>query len=906
MKRYHSLASRIAAITLPGLLLLPGPQNPTTPGPPVLLAQEAPAVPFPAEAQYAPEIPTPMEVLGHGPADRITPPEEIVRYFEALARAAPDRTHLVQYAESWQGRPLVLLAIGNEERMARVEEVQDGLARLADPRNLSLDDEERLIAELPVVTALAHSVHGNEITPAGSSMATAYHLLAARNDPEVERILEESIVLIDPVQNPDGRARFVAENLLGAAVEPDPDPVAAERDHPWPGSRSNHYLFDLNRDWFAHTQVETRGKVRALLAWNPHVVVDLHEMGSNSTYYFPPAAVPGNPHTTPGQDELFELFGRENARLFDQEGWPYFVREIFDGFYPGYGASWPIAHGALGKTFEQASPRGMVVERSDGSLLSYAQGVTQNFRAALRTALTGAENRERILRNFVEFRRSAVEEGRTGTRAYILDSEADQVLTHRLATTLAANGIEVRRADEAFSVGGRTFAAGAYVVPLDQPAGRLVRNLLDPETPMDTAFVELQRERRAQRLPDQIYDVTAWSLPYLWNLGAVPSQAPVEVEWRPVDPDGAPSGSVAGTRDPSTVGTLPQARVGWLMPWNTASAAVVARALDQEIPLHAAGRGFTLQGRSFGPGTIHVRAAELTTEQEADLAQLASTHGAEVVPVQDAFVDDGMSLGSNQMRALPGGRVLLVWDAPASTLSAGWARWVLERRYGKGVTAVRASSLGRADLSRFSVVVLPSGNYASAISGGTLQRLQQWIRDGGTLITMGESTRWATRDEVGLLSSQAELRAGSDRPAPARAPDPERQPIDLLEAIVPQQENPEPISGAILRTVLDTTHVLTAGAGEEMGVMVSSSRIFTPLTLAEGTNVAVYAPLDRLVMSGIVWEDARPQVASKAFLMHQSMGRGRVVAFAEDPNFRGYAEGTQQLFMNAVLLAPAF
>jgi hypothetical protein len=865
-------------------------------------------VPHRANVDYDPAIPTPAQVLGHDPAGSITTPDGLVHYFRALAEAAPERTRLVQYAESWEGRPLILLAIGSADRMARIEEVKAGLARLADPRGLSRADEDRLVAGLPVVTALMHSVHGNEISPAGSSLVTAYHLLAARGDAEVDRILAESIVLIDPLQNPDGRARFVATNQLGAAALPDPSALAAERDEPWPGGRSNHYLFDLNRDWFVHTQPESRGKVRALLEWSPQVVVDLHEMGGNSTYYFPPAAVPSNPHTTEEQHRLFELFGRQNAAVFDARGWPYFIREIFDSFYPGYGSSWPTTQGALGKTFEQASARGLVLERSDGTILTYGDGIERNFAAALRTALTAAENRERMLRAYVEFRRSAVAEGGRGTRAYVLDAGRDRALAERLAYTLAGNGIEVRRAGEPFRAGGRDFPAGSFVVPLDQPAARLVRNLLAAETPMDADYVALQRERRAQRLRDQIYDVTTWSLPFLWNVDAVPVDRPVGVPGRIVDPSAfhpwTDPGVASRVEAAETAPPLPNVRVGYLLPWGTAGAAVVVDALAAGIPVHAAGAGFRLAGRDFGPGTALVRASDLDDVQRRVLAGAAARHGAEIVAVESGFVETGISLGSNQMRALRAPRVLLLWDAPASSLSAGWARWVLERRYGQRVTAVRARSLARAELGGYDVVILPSGNYAAELGEAGAARLRRWVEDGGTLITIAEATRWAAREEVGLLATRAEQRAGSSRPR--EDGDPGAQPIDLLEAITPEREAPEPVSGAILRVMLDGDHVLAAGAGAEVGAMVSGSRVFTPITLDRGRNVGVYAPLDGLVMSGIVWEEARPQLAQKAFLVHQPMGRGRVIGFAEDPNFRGYAEATQLLFMNAVLLGPAF
>ena len=226
--------------------------------------------------------------------------------------------------------------------------------------------------ELPVVTWLSHGVHGNEISSSDAALFEAYHLLASQGDADVDTVLRESLVLIDPMQNPDGRARFIFQNLQGRAAMPDPTPYNAEHDEPWPGGRSNHYLFDMNRDWFAQTQPETRGRITLAREYWPHVTVDLHEQGGDNTYYFAPPADPLNPHITKSQVAAFELFGRANGARFDQRGWPYFIREVYDSFYPGYGESWPIFHGSIGMTYEQASARVAVVRarRRHGADLS--------------------------------------------------------------------------------------------------------------------------------------------------------------------------------------------------------------------------------------------------------------------------------------------------------------------------------------------------------------------------------------------------------------------------------------------------------------------------------------------------------------------------------------------------------
>jgi hypothetical protein len=557
-------------------------------------------------------------------------------------------------------------------------------------------------------------------------------------------------------------------------------------------------------------------------------------------------------------------------------------------------------------TFEQASARGLVFRREDETQLTYLDGIRNHFRAALATVEAAARGREKLLRDFLEFRRSAVAEGETGAvRQYVLVAGADRARLDRLAGLLAAQGIETRVAAAELKAGGRSFPAGSIVVPLAQPAGRLVRNLLDPQVSMDEAFVREQERRRKKRLPDEIYDVTAWSLPLVFDVECV-GVAAVAGETRPFAPEAA-----------SGEAPLAAAKVAWLLQWGSGTAAAVAEALQAGLKVRVAEAGLRLGGRSFPPGTAIVRLAESPDDARETLGRIVRRHRAEAVAEDSGYVEEGVSLGSEKVRLVKKPRVLLAWDRPASSVSAGWARWVLERRYGQPVTAVRVSSLRRVDLTRYDVLVLPSGDYGEAIGQGAVKRLRDWVSAGGTLVALGEASRWLTRGKVSLLDTRTELRDGRPEPEPSEdekkeekppAKDKEAapEPFDLEKAIQPDEERPDAVPGALLRVRLDTEHWLAAGTDGEIDAIVESRRVFTPLKLDKGTNVGVYARKDQVVGSGLVWDDVRDLLAQKAFLMDEPLGEGHVIAFAEDPNYRGYAEATELLFMNAVLLGPAY
>ena len=848
---------------------------------------------------YDPKIPTIKQVLGHDHGDEITSPEGVGVYLKALAAAAPERTRLVEYARSWEGRPLWIFVVGSADRISRLDTVKAGLKKLADPRTTTVAERDELIKTLPVSVWLLHGVHGNEISSSDASLAEAYHLLAARNDAGVDAILANALVIIDPMENPDGRARFIFQNLLGRAAKPDPEPISAEHDEPWPGGRSNHYLFDMNRDWFALSQPETIGRVAVHQEYFPQVAVDLHEMGGNSTYYFAPPADPINPFVPKDQRDWFDVFGKNNAARFDEKGFGYFIRENYDSFYPGYGESWPIFNGAVGMTYEQASARALAWKRDDGLLLTYKDGVLHHFTAAIQTARTAAENREKLLRYYANYRQSAVDEGKKGTLEYALVPGVDPSRAERLARLLVRQGIDVRQTTAATKAGMRDIPAGSYLVSAAQPTGRLIRNLLEMNIDQDEAFVKEQDRRRKLRQGDQIYDVTAWSLPLAFDVECVPSAVPLSVKAEPL-------AGVATT----TATTLPAAKVAYLLPWGFHAAAAVTEALQAGLRVRVAGDIIKLNGATFPTGTAIFRTSE-NENLAARLGAIAAKHGVAPVGTDTAFVDaGGISLGSGEVANMKSPRVLLMWDAPTSSLSAGWARFTLERRIGARTTAVRVSSFRRANLADFDVVVMPSGDYSTLGDEG-IKRLKDFVRAGGTVVTLGEASRWAAKEKVALIDTRTENRDGSpEKDAPPADADKKKfeagKPFDYEKAVLPDREAPENTPGAYLRMNLDPDHWLAAGTDFEMGVLVESRRIFTPIALDKGMNVGVYAKKDKLRMSGLVWDEAQTALAQKAYLIHQQSGAGHVIAFAEEPNYRAYTEGTMLLFANAVILGPAF
>jgi hypothetical protein len=853
-------------------------------------------------AQHDAAVPELAKVTGFPFGDEILDPAQIVAYARALAAAAPKRVRLVEYARSLEGRPLVLLFVGSEERIAALDEVSADLVRLGDPRVLSSQQADALLARLPAVVWIMGSVHGDEASGGDAALALAYHL-AAGSSPEIERIRRNALVVVDPLENPDGRARFVTTTRQARGVHPDPEPASAEHVQPWPGGRFSHDLFDLNRDWFALTHPETLGRMSAMLHTPPTVVADLHEMGAEEGYYFAPPAGPRHPLVSADQAKLWDLVGRANGAAFDAHGYRFWTREIFDSFYPGYGESWPILGGALGMTFEEASSRGLVTALHDGSLLTYADTVRHHVLAAFTTCLTAADNRDAVLRAWLGYRQAAIADARRGdVRAFVIEPGSAPRRAAELSQHLALQGIEVERV----RTGAQDVPAGAFIVPLEQPLGRLARALLERHTSMGEAFEKEQERRESRRLPDEIYDLTAWSLPLLWAIPARPIAAlPKGLQMEPVGPASLPGGSVSG-----------EGKIAFVLRWESPSAAqALARLLQLGIKASVATKPFTLQAGRFEIGSIVIRRHGNPDTLRDTLVDVAHTTGAEFVGADSSYAEAGVDLGSTSVVALKPPRILLLWDQPAAPPSAGALRYALERFLGYPVSVVRASSLARAEIVRADVIVLPDTwgagpAYESALGEGGAKRLAAWVREGGTLVAVGGGAAYLTGEKVGLLASKLEKRGegkgkAKDKPE-EKAETAAKKPYDYERAVAPDEEMPPHVPGAILRVDLDVESWLAAGFKDgQVDVLVDSNRAFQPLKLDVGSNVGVYAEAGSLLQSGFIFAASRELLPRRAYLMLQHHGRGRVIAFAEDPAQRGMTRASMLLLANAVFFGPA-
>ena len=878
---------------------------------------------------YRPNVPRPDSVLGYGVGEHHTQFAWQERVLLGIANAARDRVRVEEIGTTTEKRTQRLFLISSPENIARLDAIKADLDRLADPRTLPAGEAEAIIARVPAVVWINESVHGSEAGGFEAAMNTMYQL-AASDEPATVNALRNVLVVLNPSTNPDGHERFsVWYNSISVKS---PDDFSLEYGQPWSmAGRFNHYRFDMNRDVMTTTQREARNLLMGAMKWHPMVTIDQH--GYTYSFFFPPTARPMNPNLGPDFQKWMEIYGRANAAAFDRFGWMYYVRDAFDFYAPVYWDIWPSFAGAIGMTYETDCTFSIRWRRQDGSMCTFRAAVAKHVVSAMATIEATAARKNERVRDWVKFRREAVEEGRTTPmKKVVLVPSKDPARTADLVATLLRGGIEVRRLTEPYSaarahayaddaVGAKRFDAGAYVVDLAQPMGRAARAALEQSTSLDTVFARKQLEafarnqRRGPNVPAEgygFYDVTAWSLPVMYG---------VEAYWTE---DAAPAGGTLvrlADLTPAAIGGgvtgARPARSAYVFPADRNNAVALAyKLMAAGVRVGVSEQAMEAGGRQFTRGSFIVRVGRNDTTVHAQIEQLARQLGVSVFGANTAFIEASeFGVGSNSITDLRLPTIALVGEEGTNVSSYGSTWYVLEQRYGIPFTPVSTRWLSFGDLNRFNVIIVPDA------SGATLNRLlgtdgasriREWVRGGGTLITFAGATGWAARENVNLTSARivgADAKPDSagakpDTSAAARR----RAEEDLLAVTSPSATTGRPASlpGSHFDVALDRTHWLTGGFDEQrVQVLIEGSSF---LTLSkEGANVAVFPKTGKLHRSGFVWpENTERLLRNSAFLIEEPTGGGHVVLFANEPFFRAWWHALDRLVLNAIVLGPSF
>jgi hypothetical protein len=878
--------------------------------------------PLMAQADYDPKVPTPRSILGYEVGEKFTHYYQAEQYYRAVAEASR-RVKLVKYGESYEGRSLYLLIISSPENMKRLEAIQQALQKLSDPRATTPADAEKLIQSTPPVCWLSYNVHGNESSSAEAALTVIYRL-AASHDPDTRFILENTVTIIDPLVNPDGRERYVSFYEQTVGKEANVDPNAAEHSENWPGGRFNHYLFDLNRDWAWQTQRETQARILFYRSWNPQVHVDYHEMGSESTYYFPPNALPVNSNIAPQTVKWLKVFGEADAKAFDTHGWQYFKGEEFDLFYPAYGDSWPAFNGAVGMTYEQAGggAGGLRLKRRDETFLTLKDRIDHHATTSLATLMTTAKNREALLKDYYQIKRDSIDQGMRGVvRTYIIPPGRDSERTGDMVNLLLAQGIEVSRASQAFTLDSvrdyfgapaakKQFPAGTYLVDVAQPLGRLVNALLEPDAILKEKF---------------FYDITAWSMPLAYGVEAFYSgnaaQGPVET----VKAAAAGSGGVDG-----------KAASAYVFEWTTNDAArLLTYLLQNDIKATVALKPFTLQGHQFGAGAIVIHVSRNKEDLHEKMVKGAKEFNVKVYAENTMLAEAGIDLGSKFVRDIRKPKIAVITGQPVSATEYGAIWNMFDNKYGIPFTPLKVDQLRSADLHDYNVLIMPDDTgtgrgYSRSIDRPTVDKLKTWVREGGTLIGIRGGAVFATEKRSGLTSvtyryvlkrdeearieeektAQAAQASPGSRPSDPAVSSPskdekakkdneEKETAEKLRTWAEKEEDvqTERIPGALMKIQLDNTEPLAFGYDKEVVVANMTSPIL--MLTSKGDNVGYY-PKDHFRVSGFITEENLKKLPNTAYLIREDSGRGHVILYADDPNFRSFWEGTSRLFLNSI------
>ena len=829
------------------------------------------ADPFFADGgSYDPNIPRPETVIGHPLGHRIARNDLLVAYMRTIANLSP-RITVEDIALTHEGRPILGLTITSPENHARIDEIKAAHVALSDP-----ESAQEVSEDMPVITWLNYGVHGAEVSSTDSSMAVAYHLAAAQG-PEIEETLKNSVIILIAVFNPDGNSRMSAWNHMNGGYVSVSDPEHRLHNTFWPGGRTNHYWFDLNRQWLIIQHPEPRGWVAKFHEWRPNITVDYHEMGSASTYYFHPGAPERTfPYIPERSMELLDLVADRPRSWLDSEQRLYFHEEGFDNYYIGKGSTYPHMHASMGMLFEQASSVGLI--DTPHGLLSFQDNIRTQYRTSLEMIRAGLEMKDELLQYQREFSRETAElAAEDDIRAYVFSSPGDDARAYHAIDILNRHQIQVNRLAEDVVIDDMLYPAeDSYIVRTGQPQYRMVKALFE----MITEFED-----------ETFYDVSAWTLPLAFDFDFSPLSAR---ELR-----GNLLGELISAEFPA-VPAPTTASYAYLFDWsNYYAPRALYRLIDAGVLPKVATQPITISSNgetvSLPAGAILVplgwQGGDLSdNEIHALMGMIAEENGIEVYPVDSGRTPQtGMDLGSRNFASIPLPKVLLLVGEGVASYDAGEVWHHLDARMDIPVHMVDKRDLDGLDLHKYTHLVLVGGNHGDLES--VKDNIDDWVLNGGTLVGIRQGARWAHDN---ILYQSASVSSSDHNSEIERFDYSEKNGIEAQDVI----------GGAIFAGDLDITHPIGFGiANRNIASQRNTLIAFDPPENPWATLIEIP---ENALLSGFASSENQEALAGKAMAIAERRGRGSIILFADNPNFRAYFFGTNKLFTNSLFFSLAF
>jgi len=820
------------------------------------------------------QLKSPDEFLGYKIGTRYTPHWKIVSYFQDVAANASANVKLEQYGQTNEGRPLLLSFISSADNISKLEQIRLNNLRLA---NISKDRAAPIEEGAPALVWLSYNVHGNETSSSEAAMMTIWALVDPANT-KTKEWLKNTVVIIDPCINPDGRDRYV--NWFNSIVGKNMNPSLNAREHrePWPGGRTNHYNFDLNRDWGWQTQIESQQRMKMYNQWLPYVHVDFHEQGINNPYYFAPAAQPFHEVITQWQRDFQVQIGKNHAKYFDANGWLYFTKEVFDLFYPSYGDTYPIYNGAIGMTYEQGGgPAGGLGALTDeGDTLTLLDRATHHYTTGLSTIEVSSLNAFKLVKEFRKYFNDAVSNGIGEYKTYLLkNSDADRQRINTLTALLDKNGIQYE-----FASGSSrgTFNGYNYFSSKDEMFTIESGDLMIQSQQPKSAFIKVIFEPKSKLVDSNTYDITAWSLPYVYGLKTFASKTKLQ--------------SSAGASTAAITNNVSDA-YGYVIRWQgLQSVKALASLMKQGVKVRFSEAPFEIGDQKFDRGSLIIIKKgneKFGSSLSSIINQTCNANNVKISSITTGFVDKGFDFGSSKIHFMNAPRIALLTGDGVGSGGAGEIWNFFEQSIDYPITLVNANDFPRINWSEYDVIIMPSGNYRFLTEKTSADQLKDWINKGGRLVALEGAVAQLARTDWSIKSKKSDDASDKKDPYAALQVYEERE----RESITSN------IPGSIFKVQLDNTHPLAFGYPNFYYTLKQDDAVYEFIK-SGGWNVGVLRKDSQV--SGFVGSALRDKLNDALVFGVQDMGGGKIVYLADNLMFRNFWENGKLMFCNAVFM----